>query len=171
MGEIAGVAEAAPPAPAEVRAWGAGVVELAGIAPSRFLSRVGIGALGPVVHPPAGAPPHLKLVHPELVAGVFVGREVHVGAAADEEVLHRGDADDVADGEGVVLLHPGHRVLGYRPRRRVDHRMAEGTLAGRHWMRCSIAVRRGSKWSSTRGAAEAFRSQTVGPKGTGRFEI
>jgi hypothetical protein len=74
--ELAGVAALAP-ALAEVRARRAGVAVPPGVPPPRLLPRVREGALRPVMAPPARAPPHLELVHPELIARVRVHRRRH----------------------------------------------------------------------------------------------
>jgi hypothetical protein len=71
--ELARVAALAP-ALAEVRARGAGVVVPPRVAAAGLLPRVRVRAVRPVVAPPARAPAHLELVHPELVAGVGVHR-------------------------------------------------------------------------------------------------
>jgi len=84
MGELAGIPLLAA-ALSELWAGDTGVIELPGVPPASFLTRVGKRALGPVVGPGSGAHSDLELVHEELVvvlarkevelAGVLVGAE------------------------------------------------------------------------------------------------
>lgn len=74
VGVLASIAASAPPASeAEARARRARVLEPARVPPARLLARVGVGALSPVVGPPARAPPDLELVHAKIVSRKGVG--------------------------------------------------------------------------------------------------
>lgn len=71
VSEIAVVPTAARPTP-ELRADSPGVVVPPGVPAAGLLTGVGEGAVSPVVAAATGAPPHLELVHAEVVRRVRV---------------------------------------------------------------------------------------------------
>lgn len=82
VGELTGVALPAPALP-ELRAGGRRVLVPPGVPPACLLPRVRVRALRPVVGPPAPAPPHLELVHPELVALFLRITDAMAGASVE----------------------------------------------------------------------------------------
>lgn len=147
MGVLAVLAAVTISVSAKVRAGGAGVMEPPRVATTGLLAWVSVGTLGPVVRPPAGAPPDLELVHTEIVAAEHVGRREVRGrvVVAGEEELERecdlakevrgqiaGKAGDATDRERCVGLHRRHGVVREGPRMDLSSRGAVNLLAGHH---------------------------------------
>lgn len=147
MGVLTALAASTSAASAEVRAGGAGVMEPPRVATTGLLARVSVGTLGPVMRPPAGAPPDLELVHTKIVAAEHAGRREVKGrvVVAGEEELEcecdlakevrgqiGGKAGDATDRERCVGLHHRHGVVGEGPRRGLISRGAVDLLAGHH---------------------------------------
>jgi hypothetical protein len=130
-----GGARAAP----EVRARLPRVGDAARVPAPRGLARVRVGARRPVVAPRARAPPHLELVHHELVVRLRLRLDVPAGRGAGEVLPERGE-------ELRRDLHGGRVGPRHAQRRRVDHEVlvvvvvAVGVLplAARH--ACPVAA-------------------------------
>nr|XP_010915082.2 DEAD-box ATP-dependent RNA helicase 39 isoform X2 [Elaeis guineensis] len=162
MRELAGVAPLAVALP-KVRAGGTGVMVLPWIPPASLLARVGVGAFSPVVGTPPCAPPHLELVHPELVARVGVNRCVRqvrlvgilprcVRLVAGEVALQRGQrrlAQRVRGAVPAVAGDPAHgevvratrcRIVEGGPRRNVNRWIVMAPFSHHHYGSLSLPL-------------------------------